>query len=98
MQQLILSLDESTLMIKGALTRQFISQKLISEAEDLSTLDKMSVDLSDVSQVDTAGLAFLLLLIEKANKAQIVLTFKHLPNDLLKLAKLSAIDSFLSVA
>lgn len=96
MQALTLSREGNTLSLKGDLTRHFISQKIIAQVKALNA--KTSVDLSSVCQVDSAGLAFLLLLIEEANKENSSLTFQHLPDDLLKLAKLSAVDTFLSVA
>lgn len=96
MQALTLSREGNTLSLKGDLTRHFISQKIIAQVKALNATT--SVDLSSVCQVDSAGLAFLLLLIEEANKENSSLTFQHLPDDLLKLAKLSAVDTFLSVA
>lgn len=98
MQVLRLSCEAAVLHIKGELIREFISQKIIDQANRLLSTQTITVDLSQVSKVDTAGLAFLLLLLEDAKKSNIQLVFQHLPNDLLKLAKLSAVDSFLPVA
>ena len=98
MQVLALSKVSESLCVKGTLTRDFISLPLIGEAKVLISQQVSTVDLSEVCQVDTAGLAFLLLLIEEANKTSRPLSFQHLPEDLIKLAELSAVDSFLSVA
>ena len=98
MQVLTLSKKSEILRVKGALTRDFISQPIIEQSKELISQQVSIIDLSAISQVDTAGLAFLLLLIEEANKTQSPLSFQHLPDDLIKLAELSAVDSFLSVA
>jgi len=57
---------------------------------------KIQISLAETTQVDTAGLAWLLLLIETAQKANCQLSFVHLSHDLLKLAQLSAVDDFLT--
>ena len=53
------------------------------------------VDLSKVTKIDTAGLAWLLSMVEKANILSCPLNFAHIPDDLITLAKLSSVDSFL---
>lgn len=98
MQALTLSKISESLRVKGSLTRDFISQSVIAQGKGLISEKVSLIDLSEVSQVDSAGLALLLLLIEEANKAQSSLSFQNLPDDLIKLAELSGVDSFLSVA
>ena len=53
------------------------------------------VDLAKVTKIDTAGLAWLLSIVEKANEFSCSLSFIHISNDLIKLAKLSSVDTFL---
>jgi phospholipid transport system transporter-binding protein len=50
-----------------------------------------------VSQVDTAGLAWILLLIELAASKACHISLINLPEDLLKLATLSAVDTLLPI-
>lgn len=57
---------------------------------------QIQISLANTTQVDTAGLAWLLLLIETAQKVNCQLSFVHLSDDLLKLAQLSAVDDFLT--
>ena len=53
------------------------------------------IDLAGVSKIDTAGLAWFLCLVEEANKTKSEISFHNIPPDLIKLAKLSAVDLFL---
>ncbi|WP_076420109.1 MULTISPECIES: STAS domain-containing protein [Colwelliaceae] len=53
------------------------------------------IDLAGVVKADTAGLAWLLRLVEEARKTKSEISFHNIPQDLLKLAKLSAVDLFL---
>ena len=55
----------------------------------------MIVNLSQVQKVDTAGLAWILYIVEQAILNTCQLTFTHIPQDLLKLACLSGVDSFI---
>jgi len=57
----------------------------------------IDIDLIGVDKVDSAGLAWLLLLVEAANKTRTKISFHNVPSDLLKLAKLSAVDLFLPI-
>jgi len=82
--------------ISGALTRATVPSlgkhrhhKIIKKNADIC------VDLSQLTKVDTAGLAWLLLVLEQAKKHQCQVSFAHIPNDLLKLAQLSAVESLL---
>ncbi|WP_426358842.1 STAS domain-containing protein [Pseudocolwellia sp. HL-MZ19] len=53
------------------------------------------IDLAGINKIDTAGLAWLLCLVEAANKTKSEISFHNIPQDLIKLAKLSAVDLFL---
>ena len=82
-------------VISGILTRATITRAFEKKYRQLVSDDNITFDLANVTQIDTAGLAWVLMLIEQAamNACQIVLT--NVPEDLLKLAKLSAVDTFL---
>jgi len=54
------------------------------------------VDLIDITKIDTAGLSWILRLVEEAKKTKTEIIFHNLPQDLLKLAKLSAVDLFIT--
>lgn len=53
------------------------------------------VDLAGIVKSDTAGLAWLLCLVQESKKTKTEISFHNIPQDLLKLAKLSAVDLFL---
>ena len=53
--------------------------------------------MAKVNQIDTAGLAWILLLIELAAAKSCDISLMNLPDDLLKLAKLSAVDTLLPI-
>lgn len=98
MSSLSLLTVQGQLLLKGDLTRDHISQVKVDEGLKFIKSGISTVDLSDILHVDTAGLAYLLLLLQEANKQNLSLNFIHIPLELEKLAKLSSVDSFLSVA
>ena len=91
-----LSTQQGVSVITGSLIRSTVPSlgkdchiKLVKENKSLQ------LDLNGVNKVDTAGLAWLLLVLEYAKKHQCKLSFAHVPNDLLKLAQLSAVEHLL---
>ncbi len=85
--------------ISGPLNRDTVScfernyhQNLLEQ----SNKKTVALDLANITSVDTAGLAWLLLLLETAISIDCQLSFINLPDDLLKLAKLSAVDTFIT--
>lgn len=89
--------EKHQLMVKGCLTREFITANVERQScRDLSA-NITHINLSQVNVVDTAGLAWLLLMVEVAQRADSTLELVDLPEDLVKLAKLSAVAAFLPV-
>lgn len=84
-------------LIDGELTRMSITPLFEKKSREITNQKLSIVDLSKVKKVDTAGLAWLLLLVEQAKLQPCDLSFEFLPQDLLKLAKLSAVDTFLPI-
>ncbi|WP_185962695.1 lipid asymmetry maintenance protein MlaB [Thalassomonas sp. M1454] len=91
------NIDEQNWQIVGELTRHTISGRQQKYFSVLAGNTTQSIDLTHLSKVDTAGLAWLLTLIEYAKLQQIELTYSQAPAELVKLAKLSHVDSFLSM-
>lgn len=87
--------SDDTVFIEGALVRAALSKVFLDKASTFLNKTHIIVDLSKVDKVDTAGLAWLLFLIEQARKNSFSLQFSHLPSELLNLAKLSGVDLFL---
>lgn len=92
-----LSLNNDCIVVSGLLTRDAISKAFEKKATELLSQPQLKVDLSAVERGDTAGLAWLLLLVEQANQRKVTLQFINIPEDLQKLAKLSAVSPFLPV-
>ena len=89
---------EQKAIFSGALTRATITRAFDKKYRKLVDNEEIVLDLAKVSQVDTAGLAWILLLIELAAIKTCQISLVNLPNDLIKLAKLSAVDTLLPVA
>ncbi|NQZ80585.1 MAG: STAS domain-containing protein [Colwellia sp.] len=85
--------DQATLI--GELTRITMTKSFEKKSKKIFSSTKMIVNLSQVQKVDTAGLAWILYIVEQAILNTCQLTFTHIPQDLLKLACLSGVDSFI---
>ena len=82
-------------IFSGALTRATITRTFDKKYRPLVNGKSITLDLAKVNQIDTAGLAWILLLIELAATKACEITLINLPDDLIKLAKLSAVDTLL---
>ncbi|WP_206485184.1 STAS domain-containing protein [Thalassotalea sp. G2M2-11] len=85
------------LVVTGELTRRTVIKRFEKQSTGLLNQQIQLIDLAKVTQSDTAGLAWLLLIIEYAKQQSISLKIINIPHELIKLAKLSAVDSFLPV-
>lgn len=88
---------EHKAIISGMLTRATITRNFDKKYRKIVNDKKVIIDLASVSKVDTAGLAWLLMLVERAGKNACQITLTNLSEDLLKLAKLSAVDTLLPI-
>ena len=95
MSKFIIEQHSSKVIILGELTRHSIDNKTQNSIDSYLEGNDIIIDLSSVSKVDTAGLAWLLSIIEKANVKNVKLHFSHLSGELVKLAKLSGVDQFI---
>ena len=84
-------------IFSGALTRATITRTFDKKYRPLVNGKSITLDLAKVNQIDTAGLAWILLLIELAATKACEITLINLPDDLIKLAKLSAVDTLLPI-
>jgi phospholipid transport system transporter-binding protein len=85
--------------LKGELNRN-----TIPKSAALATLEQMqskqgtsTLDMSGVSNSDTAGLAWLMNFLKGNQQQNVHFELKGIPESLIKLAKISDVDSFLSV-
>ena len=89
--------EDQKAIFSGALTRATIVPAFDKKYRHLVDSERVIIDLAKVNQIDTAGLAWILLLIELAAKNSCHISLTNLPDDLLKLAKLSAVDTLLPI-
>lgn len=82
--------------ITGELTRHSINNKNQNSIEPYLVDNDIIIDLSSVDKIDTAGLAWLLLIIERANAKNVKVNFIHLSDELVKLAMLSGVETLIS--
>ena len=88
---------EQKAIFSGALTRATLTPAFDKKYRKLVNNKRIIINLAKVSQVDTAGLAWILLLIELAASKACHISLINLPEDLLKLATLSAVDTLLPI-
>lgn len=83
------------IFFQGELTRDTINLGFERKTLNLFSTSSLAIDLESVSHIDTAGLAWLLMMVEKAKQKKCQLIIQKPPKNLLNLAKLSAVDGFL---
>ncbi len=88
-------LNHGTLFINGELTRHSIISINNNDCGGWFEHGAVKVDLSQVSKVDTAGLAWLFYLLEQAEKHTCAISFSNFPLKLTKLITLSGVDGLL---
>ena len=91
-------LNHGTLTISGELTRHSVATINNSEYGNWFAHGAVKADLSQVSKVDTAGLAWLFYLLEQAALFSCQLSFSNIPEKLTKLINLSGVDGLLPIA
>ncbi len=96
MNKLEISINDGVAELIGSLNSTAVSALKNKIQRKITKHREITLNLSKITDIDTAGLAWLLFILEQANKSGCQLSFAHLPEDLLKLAKLSAVDEFLS--
>ena len=84
-----------------------LNRHTIAKSAALATLKKRdqniasdvvsTLDMSGVSHSDTAGLAWLMNFLKENQQQNVNFELKNIPESLIKLAKISDVDSFLSV-
>jgi len=86
---------DSRIIFSGELTLLTIDNSFEKKSKRLIKSGNVIFDLTNISKVDTACLAWLLAMLELSAKKNCQLTFDNLPKDLIKLAQLSRVDMFL---
>ncbi len=92
-----LILKEQRCYIEGELTRKSVPLISKSQLKQIFALETIEIDFSGLKRVDTAGLAWVCKIFEQANCRQKALQFINMPEQLIKLATLSGVKSFLPI-
>jgi len=90
-----LNIQKNQCIVEGELTRNAIPLITNKQLKNIVTHNNMTLDLSKVNKVDTAGLAWLCKILADANNCKSNLCFANMPPQLIKLAALSGIERFL---
>ena len=78
--------------IDGDLTFATIDKQTVKSLAFLTTSKHITIDLGHVSCTDSAGLALMIEWIKYTRSHRTQIAFKYIPEQLLKLAKLSGFD------
>ena len=95
MSELTINSQNGQLHVVGTLTREQVTRQFEKRAYQLISADCPVINLGQVETIDTAGLAWLLVMLERASKQKITLEFIEIPAKLENLAKLSGVAAFL---
>jgi phospholipid transport system transporter-binding protein len=90
--------QDDKVLLNGELTRKTLSQSFEKKSLRLVKKSHVILNFSAVTKADTAGLAWLLMIIERAKQTGCSLSLEAMPEELIKLATLSAVDSFLPLS
>ena len=90
-------LNRNTIAKSGALAILDPSNQSNQSNQNNSSDDAFTLDMSGVSNSDTAGLAWLMNFLKDNQQQNVHFELKNIPERLRKLAKISDVDSFLSV-
>lgn len=96
-ETITLNITNNNIVLAGELTRQTVMSIPKKSIKQIVDQPSSVIDLQQVSQVDTAGLAWLFYLLEQASQIGCQLTFSSVPAKLNKLISLSGVDGFLPI-
>jgi phospholipid transport system transporter-binding protein len=97
MDKLHININNNIVYIEGELSRQTVPEYNLKQITKLLSEKSLNFDFSQLQKADTAGLAWLLLIVEQASKTACALSFTHLPKELLNLIELSGVTEFLPI-
>ncbi|MCW8109463.1 STAS domain-containing protein [Alteromonas ponticola] len=94
---------DGTVAVKGNLDRDVLNKNWwemldAKQRENLITSSQCEFDLSSVERVDSAGLAWLVNAVRDGRTHGVKLTLTDVPTKLVKLAKISGLDTLLPLS
>lgn len=90
------SIDNGIVGLVGFIDRNTVPQLLKGIELDKLNFEQLTLDLSGVEKVDTAGLAWILKVKAHAERSGQVLVLQHVPTQLTDLAELGGVNTLLS--
>ncbi|WP_394172723.1 STAS domain-containing protein [Thalassotalea litorea] len=93
----IARIDPKKVELSGELTRKSIVGKQQKNFLSILVSNQQRVDLKALKKVDTAGIGWLLALIELAGEKQFEISYSNPPEELVKLARLSRVEQLLPI-
>lgn len=90
--------ESGAFLVSGDLTFATVAPLLEEGERLLAGINAPVIDLSEVTHSDSAGLALLLEWLGRGQARGAQIRFRHLPESLLRIARLSNLDSLLHVA
>ncbi len=82
-------------MVSGEMTLESARLALTESKNVFDSVNDIEIDLKHVTQADSAGLALLLNWMRAAKNTSKTITFKHLPEQMLAIAKASGLEDLL---
>jgi len=90
-----IKVNNGKLYISGNLNFDSVVELWDESLPLLQNLQSLHVDLSNVTESNSAGLALLVEWLRYADQNKKTITFKYLPQQLLSIAKISGVDEIL---
>jgi phospholipid transport system transporter-binding protein len=84
------ALDDATYILSGELNRYSVANLQLPKNSSKTTL---TLDLNEITKVDTAGLAWLIYSLSQLQRNNISLKLVHLPEQLKKLMQLGHVEN-----
>lgn len=95
MSDIVFKRTDNQIDLSGELTADTVSEAVF--ASMLQNMSDVELNFSEVSRVDTAGLAWIILLFKQAKQKNINVKLINCPDALTNLAKLSDVDKLLGL-
>jgi phospholipid transport system transporter-binding protein len=84
--------------VEGRLSFDSAAEALETSRKLFADYNAIELDLSGVTATDSAGLALLIEWVSRARHSQCLLHFRHVPQQVLALARISDVESLLPMA
>ena len=87
---------EGRYQVKGGLSFDTAAEIWAQSKDGFGAETSVNIDLAEISEVDSAGLALVLEWVRWARSERRQLTFSHVPAKLMALARISEVDELLN--